>query len=295
MRILLTGASGQLGGALAARLTDHDVVASDRAELDLENSGAITNAIDRTRPHLILNCAAYTAVDNAERETERAEKINGIAPGLLASAAKTVGAGLIHFSTDYVFDGRGTMPYRETDVCNPLNTYGRTKLQGERAIASSGGDCLIIRTAWVYGPKGKNFLQSMLRSGATKPKLRVVADQIGAPTSVLVLASLVKEIVLRMEGKPADYLRRHGGILHATCSGETTWHGFASAIFEEAQKRGARMKVEAVEPIMTAEYPTLARRPAYSVLDLTRLNREYNIFPLPWRDALSQVMDLVAL
>ncbi len=295
MRILLTGASGQIGGALAARLTDHDVVAPDRATLDLENSDAITNAIDQIRPHLILNCAAYTAVDDAERDAARAAQVNGVAPGLIASAAKAAGAGLIHFSTDYVFDGQSTVPYRETDTCNPLSAYGRTKLEGERAIAAAGGDYLIIRTAWVYGPKGKNFLQTMLRLGAEKPRLRVVADQTGAPTSALVLASAVERIVSQMGNKPTEYLRRHGGILHATCAGHATWHGFATAIFEEVRKRRGRLTVETVEPISTAEYPTPAHRPAYSVLDLARLNREYNIFPLHWRDALSQVMDLVVL
>ena len=294
MRILLTGASGQVGGSLKVRLSGHDVVAPDRKAFDLEQSETIVPFIDRVRPHLIINCAAYTAVDEAEQDRQRAAQINGIAPGLIAAAAKAAGAGLIHFSTDYVFDGLAKQPYRETDSCIPLNAYGRTKLQGEQAIAAAGGEYLIVRTSWIYAAAGKNFLMTMLRLGAERPSLRVVVDQTGTPTSANAVASMMAAIVTQMGDAPTQYLRQHGGVLNATCAGQTTWHGFATAIFDEARRHGMRLAVETVEPIAAAQYPTPARRPNYSVLDLTRLNREFGIAPASWRDALTEVMDRLA-
>ena len=295
MRILLTGASGQVGGAIKTGLTGHhEVMVPDRSAFDLANHAMIATFIGRTQPQLIINCAAYTAVDDAERDSGLAARINGTAPEVIAKAALEAGAGLIHFSTDYVFDGASRRPYRETDACSPISSYGRTKLQGEQGVASSGVPHLIIRTSWVYGAHGKNFLLTMLRLGAERTALRVVNDQRGAPTSVNTLSSIVAAIVARMDEKPRDFLHRHGGILHAACAGETTWHGFASAIFDEARMHGFRLAVNTVEPIATSQYPTPARRPPYSVLDLNRLKQEFRLAPAPWRDALIEVMDQLA-
>jgi dTDP-4-dehydrorhamnose reductase len=293
MRILLTGVSGQLGGVLRACLRDHDVIAPDRRAFDLERGAAIAPYVRALRPQLVVNCAAYTAVDQAETDCARAEAINATAPGLIAGAAREMGAGLVHFSTDYVFDGTARRPYREADPCAPLNAYGRSKLQGERNIAASGVPHLIIRTSWLYGASGRNFLTTMLRIGRERPELRVVDDQRGAPTSVDSLAATVAAIVGQMGDDPLPFLRAHGGILHAACDGETTWFGFACAIFAEARARGLPLAVQSVEPIDTAQYPTAARRPAYSVFDLGRLRTEFAVTPPPWREALARVMDQV--
>jgi dTDP-4-dehydrorhamnose reductase len=291
MRILLTGASGQVGGAMQAQFAGHDVIAPNHADFDLEQVDVIAPFIERMRPQIIVNCAAYTAVDDAERNEARAAQINGVAPGIIAAAARTAGAGLIHFSTDYVFDGLARRPYRESDPCHPVNVYGRTKIQGEQAIGAVGGPHLIVRTSWVYSAGSRNFLRTMLRLGMEQTKIGVVADQTGAPTAAKVLAQIVANIVTRMGADPNEYLRRHGGIVHAACSGHTTWHGFATAIFEELRRRGHRLAVETIEPIMSAQYAAVARRPAMSLLDLSRMTQEFGIKATPWRAALAQVLD----
>jgi dTDP-4-dehydrorhamnose reductase len=268
--------------------------APPRSVFDLALSRGIAPFIDRIRPDLIVNCAAYTAVDEAERNRDRAEQINSVAPGVIAHAARAVGAGMIHFSTDYVFDGKAQRPYRETDACAPLNVYGQTKLHGEEQVAAAGGGYLIVRTSWIYAPIGRNFLRTILRLGAERRCIDVVDDQVGAPTSAMTIAEHVAAIVAQIVGPPRDYLGRFAGIVHVACAGQTTWHGFATAIFEEARMRKTKLAVRVVTPIATEQYPTPARRPAYSVLDLTKLTQVFGVKPVPWRQALSKVMDSFA-
>jgi dTDP-4-dehydrorhamnose reductase len=243
---------------------------------------------------VIVNCAAFTAVDRAESEPHTARAVNAIAPGILGEEAKRAGALLVHFSTDYVFDGMKRAPYIEDDPTHPLGVYGRTKLEGERAIELSGCSHVILRTSWVYGPHGANFMLTMLRLGATREELRIVADQRGAPTSSRELARLVH----RLLGHGADGLARAGvdevaersGIYHATAGGETTWFGFAGAIFEEARRRRPAMRVPRLVAITTAEYPTAARRPANSVLSCARLNAVFGLAIPDWRVGLEEAV-----
>lgn len=243
MRVLLTGRNGQVGWELERRLDG--VVATDRAQLDLSGPG-IAEGVARIRPDVIINAAAYTAVDKAESEKDLAMRINGVAPGILAEEAKRAGALLVHYSTDYVFDGEKKSPYVEDDRTNPLSAYGESKLEGERRILASGCRHLILRTSWVYAPRGKNFYLTM-KAKAGQP-LRVVDDQRGAPTSAAFLA----EHTVSLIRKNAE------GLLHLVPSGSTTWYGFARAILGEES---------AITPIRTSEYKTAARRPANSVLD----------------------------
>ena len=295
MRVLLLGSSGQLGRALAPALASlGDVAALDRATLNFEDMSAIRGIVARHRPAVIVNAAAYTLVDQAESEPALAMTINGTAPGMLAEAARDAGAALIHFSTDYVFDGTLGRPYREDDPTAPLNAYGRSKRAGEEAILLSEAAALVLRTSWLYGAGGVNFLETMLRLGRERDALRVVNDQWGAPTSVTVVAGAVATILGQAAGDPVALLRAKGGLCHITCQGATTWHGFATAIFEEGRKRGLRFAVKAVQPIATQDYPTPASRPANSRLDLALLKERFGIETPDWRAALAPVMDAVA-
>lgn len=281
-RVLVTGGAGQVGRALATRLAGRcELTVHDRATLDLADRGAIAERIAEARPEVVVNAAAYTAVDRAESDLEAARAVNAIAPGLIAAACREAGALLVHFSTDYVFDGAKAGPWVETDPVAPLNAYGRTKLEGERAIAASGCDHLVLRTSWVYGPHGANFLLTMLRAAEARDELRIVADQRGAPTSSLQLAELVAVLLAR----PMQALREASGIYHATAAGETTWHGFAEAIFAH------RVKRPRLVPIATSDWPTPARRPANSVLDNGKLERTFGTRPGDWRAGLSAVME----
>ena len=291
MRVLLTGSSGQVGGALKARLAAFDVLAPDRKSFDLERNNTIASCIEAFRPNVIVNCAAYTAVDDAERDRDRAMQVNAIAPGVMADSARKVGAALLHFSTDYVFDGKAREPYLESSICAPVNFYGETKLLGEQAIAASGIPALTIRTSWVYGPSGRNFLRTMLQLGADKHSIDVVNDQTGSPTSALFLADSIASILQAAVKAPSEYFRANCGILNMTCAGETTWHGFANEIFAEANRRGMELAVRNVRPVSTSNYPRPANRPAYSVLKLSRLQNFFGIVPVSWRDALGSVMD----
>jgi dTDP-4-dehydrorhamnose reductase len=279
-RVLVTGARGQVGIELLRELSGScAVVAHDRASLDLGDPAQIALRVREARPDVIVNAGAYTAVDRAESDEATARAINGVAPGVLGEEAKRVGALLIHFSTDYVFDGTKTEPYVESDPVNPINAYGRTKLEGERAVAQSGCRHLILRTSWVYGPHGKNFMLTMLRLAQTEAEVRVVDDQRGAPTTSIALARLVSEILGR--GVEAS------GLYHATASGETTWFGFAQAIFEEVSRaRGS--KVPRLVPISTSEYPTPAKRPAYSVLSSGNLAADLGVAIADWRLGLGE-------
>lgn len=266
MRVLVTGATGQVGGALVrlateARSAGLEIVGVGRDRLDLAQPGRIDGALDAVRPDIVVNPAAYTAVDKAEQERELAFAVNRDGPAALAAACAERKIGLIHVSTDYVFDGTGTRPYGPGDPVAPLGVYGASKEAGERAIRHAIEDHLILRTAWVYAARGGNFMNTMLRIGRDRDELRVVADQHGTPTAAVDIAAAI--IALITAGRDGSTVVR--GTHHYTASGETTWHGFAEAIFERAAPYwGKRPTVQA---ITTADFPTPAKRPAYSVLD----------------------------
>ena len=298
IRVLVTGSGGQVGAEVVRELAGRaEVVALDRAALDLADPASIAAGVHAARPDVIVNCAAYTAVDRAETDREAAHAVNAVGPGVLAAAAKRCGALLVHFSTDYVYDGTKRSPYVETDAANPLSVYGATKLEGERAVAASGASHVILRTSWVYGARGKNFLFTMLRLGRERSELRVVDDQRGAPTSSRALARVVREILDR--GGDTDELTRAevdevaaaSGIYHATAAGSTTWFGFAQAIFEEMQRqRRLDFAAPRLSAIPTAEYPTPARRPANSVMSTGRLRDTFGVTLADWRDGLCEVV-----
>jgi dTDP-4-dehydrorhamnose reductase len=285
--ILLTGASGQVGWELRRTLcTLGEVHAVGHQELDLSNLGAVRDAVRLVRPSLIVNSAAYTAVDKAEREREAAMTVNGVAPGVLAEEARTIGAAMVHYSTDYVFDGSGEAAWKEDDATAPLNVYGETKLAGERAVAEVGGAYLILRTQWVYGLNGHNFVKTMLQLGRQREELAIVDDQIGAPTSARVIADITGQVLAQGRSDWAALLEERGGLCNLTCSGYTSWRGFAEAIFALAKARGDDLAIRCVRPIRTAEYPTPARRPLNCRVDLSRLRERFGLVPPPWQLAL---------
>jgi dTDP-4-dehydrorhamnose reductase len=281
MRILVTGGAGQLGWELRRTLAIFgEVVAPQRDILDLASADSIVAAVRGVRPGLIVNAAAYTAVDKAESEPGLAMKINGDAPRILAEEAALRNAALIHYSTDYVFDGRKAEPYREDDEAAPINVYGRTKLAGEQGVMAANAAHLIFRTSWVYGSRGRNFLLTMLRLAKERKELKVVDDQFGAPTSARLIAEATAGAIARnfADGRlDLDRFRQTGGLYHLTAAGRTTWYGFAQAIL--TGKEG----VAKVSPIPTSGYPTPARRPQNSVLDNSKLEKQFG-FSLPdWK------------
>lgn len=291
MRILLSGGTGQLGRALAATLPAiGDITVPTRTELDLQNGAAMRGALDSVRPDLIINAAAYTAVDKAESEPAIAMAVNGEAPGIMADWAARHGAAILHYSTDYVFDGTGGTPWREGDPTGPINVYGESKRAGEVAIAESGAPHLIIRTSWIYDAQGANFLRTILRLARERSELQFVDDQIGAPTPAWWLAEASTRIVVENQGFMGD----RGGLLHTAPAGRTSWHGFAEAIVEGARERGGSFAVEAIDPIPSSAYPTPAARPLNSRLCLDRLEKVFGVTPPLWRDALSPVLDEIA-
>lgn len=286
MRVLVTGAGGQVGAEVVRELAGiAEVVAHDRKTLDLARPDAIVARIREARPDVIVNAGAYTAVDRAETDEDLASTVNGVAPGIIAGEAKRAGALLVHFSTDYVFDGTAERPYVETDPVNPLGAYGRTKLAGERAVAASGCAHVTLRTSWVYGPRGKNFMLTMLRLAATQPELRVVDDQRGAPTTGRQLARVVGALVSDV-GRAKDA----GGLYHASAAGETTWFRFAQAIFALRARTRQGFTAPRLIPIATSEYPTPARRPAYSVLSSDKLARSLGVRIPDWRAGLEEAL-----
>lgn len=297
MRILLLGANGQVGAELRRSLAPlGEVVAATRdgmldggarCELaDFDAPASLPTLVDRIAPEVVANAAAYTAVDRAESEPEAAFRANAQAPAALAEACAARGALLVHYSTDYVFDGAADRPYREDDPTAPLGVYGRSKLAGEQAIRASGARHLILRTAWVYAARGRNFLLTMLRLASERDVLRVVSDQIGSPTPAALIADVTAHLLRAGAGR--------SGTWHLTASGHTSWHGFAEAIFAEALRTGLLPRAPQVLPIGTDEYPTPARRPAWSVLDNSALQRDFGL-PLPhWRDALPGVLASLA-
>jgi len=297
VRVLLLGGNGQVGHELCRSLAPlGDLVVTTRSgalpdgrpceTVDMAEPGSAATLVERMRPDLVVNATAYTAVDRAESEPELARRINAEAPAEIAHACARSGAMLVHYSTDYVFDGTGSRPYREGDPTAPLGVYGHTKLAGEQAIAGSGARHLILRTAWVYGLYGHNFLRTMLRLAAERDELRVVSDQVGTPTPAALIADITAQVLRRP--LPA------AGTWHLTATGQTSWHGFAEAIFAGARARGLLAAVPRVVPIATADYPTPAARPAWSVLDTGKLQREFEIRPPSWQDALGGVLDRMA-
>lgn len=286
MNILLLGCDGQLGQALQPELaTLGSLTALNRHQLDLAAPQQLRSELRRLAPQLVVNAAAYTAVDRAESDRDTAWQINAIAPGILAEEARDLGALLVHYSTDYVFDGLQAAPYREDDPAAPLNVYGQSKLAGEQAIRSAGAEHLILRTSWVYSLQGGNFLLSMLRLLQERDELRVVADQVGAPTWTGSLARASARMLGAWQAGSAGEL----GTYHMTAQGETTWFGFASAIATHLQAQ--RLPCARLLPIRSDEYPSAARRPANSLLDGSRLRRQWGIELEPWQRALQSCLD----
>jgi len=297
VRLLLLGANGQVGHALRRELaTLGDVVCTTRSGVlpggaacetaDFDRPGTLAALVDRVAPDVVVNAAAYTAVDRAEGERDAAFRANAEAPAVLARACAARGALFVHYSTDYVFSGEGSRPWREDDPTAPLGAYGASKLAGEHAVRDSGARHLVFRTAWVYGVHGHNFMRTMLRLGAERDELRVVADQVGTPTPARLIAGVTAKVL--RDGPTAS------GLWHLTAAGGTSWHGFAEAIFAGAAARGLLPRAPRVVPITSLDYPTPARRPAYSRLDTTRLQSDFHIRLPHWTDALSGVLDELA-
>jgi dTDP-4-dehydrorhamnose reductase len=283
---MLIGKNGQVGWELQRTLASlGEVVALDRQQLDLSDPDQIREQVQGIKPNLIVNAAAYTAVDKAEEESKLAMAVNGIAPGILAEEAKRIYATIVHYSTDYVFDGTKTTPYTEEDTPNPLNVYGHTKLAGEQAIQAVGVPHLILRTSWVYGMRGKNFLLTILRLVHEHKELKIVDDQIGAPTWSRAIAEAATQIL------SAGHLSvaAASGIYHLTASGNTTWYGFAKAILA-LDPNAAEQVCKHIRPIPTAEYPTPARRPAYSVLSNAKLKANFGVALLDWEQGLQSAL-----
>lgn len=287
--ILLTGINGQVGFELARTLQGlGKVIALDRSALDLSDLDQVRRVVQEVKPSLIVNPAAHTAVDKAESERDLAMRLNAEVPAVLAEAAKQLGAGLVHYSTDYVFDGTKDGVYVETDATNPQNVYGASKLAGEQAIEASGCAHLIFRTSWVYGARGNNFLRTMLRVGAERPELNVVADQIGAPTWSNTIAALTSNVLAQAAGATdaAQWWAEHSGVYHLTASGSTSWHGFAEAIFEFS----ALEKKPVVKPISASAWPTPAKRPANSRISNDKLAEVFGVRAPDWKEALRLCM-----
>ena len=295
MRILITGATGQVGLALASRLQGSgNLIVTNRRALDLSQPGSIAAVLDRLAPELIVNTAAYTAVDKTEDEKELAQIVNAEAPGVMARWAAERRVPLIHFSTDYVFDGSGNRPWREDDRPAPLSSYGKSKLGGEEAIRRAGGDRLIIRTSWIYAAKGTNFLRTIARLARERPELRVVDDQIGAPTPAVLVADAVTQMLRGGTESFRALAAKSGGVVHLASAGETSWHGFAEAIVQGLRARGMPLAAQRVVPITTEEFATRAMRPANSRLNLDRLRTIFGIGPAPWQEGLSLELNLLA-
>jgi dTDP-4-dehydrorhamnose reductase len=277
-----------VGGALRIPLgTIGTVLAVDRNQLDLSLPDIIPGVLSEVAPDLIVNPAAYTAVDRAEDEVEIAYRVNAEAPRKIATWASARGIPIIHFSTDYAFDGSGERPWREQDATGPLSAYGASKVAGEVAIREALGPHLIVRTSWVYAAQGMNFLNTIIRLSRDRNELRIVADQIGAPTPARLIARIVTTIIEQSRSDMPARFADAGGTINLATSGETSWHGFATAIVDRLRARGDRLQVKSIVPIRTEDYPVKARRPHNSRLDLTRLTRQFGIMPPAWEDALT--------
>jgi dTDP-4-dehydrorhamnose reductase len=293
MKLLLLGGNGQVGRELRRslpQLGEIVVATRDGAEADaiadFDAPESLAALIARVAPDVVVNAAAYTAVDKAESDADAAFRINAEAPAAVAGACAASGALLVHYSTDYVFDGSATRPYREDDATSPLGVYGASKLAGEAAIRASGARHAILRTAWVYASHGKNFLLTMLRLASERDELRVVADQVGAPTPAAWIADATAALIRAGVAQ--------SGTWHLTAGGATSWHGFAEAIIDDAHARGLIARKPRVVAIPTSDYPTPARRPAYSVLDTAKLRHDFGVEPSQWRDGLRRTLEALA-
>jgi dTDP-4-dehydrorhamnose reductase len=296
MKILLLGSNGQVGWELQRSLAPlGEVVALQREGSvnpqglcgNLEDPEALVHSVRSVRPAVIVNAAAYTAVDKAETDADRAKAVNATAPGLLAQEAAALGAWLVHYSTDYVFDGSGDRPWREDDATAPLSVYGRTKLEGEQAIRHSGCQHLILRTSWVYAARGGNFAKTMLRLAAEREELKVIADQVGAPTGADLLADVTALVLHRLQLRP-----ELGGTYHCSAAGQTSWHGYACHVIEWARAQGQALKVasEAVRAIPSAGYPTPAKRPLNSRLDTFKLRHAFGLHLPAWQHGVERML-----
>ena len=298
MRILLLGKDGQVGWQLQRSLAPHgDVVACGRAQCDLADNDRIRSVVRELRPAIIVNAAAYTAVDKAESEPALAHQINAVAPGVLAEEAARLGALLLHYSTDYVFDGKQAAPYVEDDPTGPLSVYGRTKLDGEEAIRAAGGKSLIFRTSWVFGARGNNFVKTILRLAREKENLGVVDDQIGSPTPAAMLAT-VTGVGLAMLRHGAALDKGESRLYHLAAARPVSWCEFARTIVAlagQAPGFDLRLKPEAITAISTADYPTPARRPMNSRLDCRRLEKDFGLQMPDWQPYLERMLQLLAL
>ena len=282
-RVLLLGAGGQLGKELAKRLAGQvDLVTLNRSQLDIANENSLRSAVRESAPDVVINAAAYTAVDKAESEPELCRQVNAVAPGVIASEMARTNGWLVHYSTDYVFDGSGVRPWLEMDATGPLSVYGQTKLDGELAITAAGCRHAILRTSWVYAAVGRNFLHTMLRLGREREQLKIVDDQIGAPTSAEAITEATLAVLSQLDGG----VDSKSGVYHLTCAGETSWYGFARAIFA---RFAAQQKAPEVLPIPTEAYPTPAMRPKNSRLNCDKFTAQFGFRMPAWERALDEV------
>jgi dTDP-4-dehydrorhamnose reductase len=289
VKILLLGKNGQVGWELQRTLAPlGKLIAIDQEDLDLINTRAIRRAVRSVKPDLIVNAAAYTAVDKAEEEADLAMAINGVAPGILAEEAGLCRAALVHYSTDYVFDGKGKIPYSENDKPNPLNTYGKTKLEGDKLIQEKDLPHLVFRTSWVYGLRGSNFLLTILRLAQEKEELSVINDQFGAPTWSRMIAEATALVVSKGIKDIYAYTDKNRGIYNLSAAGKTTWHQFAEKILQLTDS--SALKCKRIIPISSSEYETQARRPGFSVLDNSRLYKQFDIKLPAWESSLELVL-----
>ncbi len=290
-KILLTGKKGQLGQELELLLPQvGEVIALGKEELDLSQGNQIRDCINHYQPDLIVNAGAYTAVDKAETESDLAYAVNADAPTILAESAEKIGARLVHFSTDYVFDGEKHKPYTEADQPNPIGVYGKSKLAGEQGIQKHCSNYIILRTAWVYGVYGQgNFVKTMLRLGEEREALKVVSDQIGTPTWTNDIAKVIVGLITQLPSSPVQE------IYHFTNSGVASWYDFSIAIFEEAKVLRFPLKIHRVSPIPTTEYPTPAQRPAYSVLSGEKISKLLGVCPPQWRISLREMLTQLSI
>ena len=292
-RILLLGADGQLGWELRrALLPLGELLPMGRAQADLGDAAGMRGLLARLRPRVVVNAAAYTAVDRAQGEPEAARRVNAEGPALLADYAAASGAWLLHYSTDYVFDGSGTRPWRETDPTHPLGVYGSTKLAGEQAIRASGCAHLILRTSWVFAARGANFAKTMVRLARERDSLRVVADQVGAPTSAELIADLSALALHRLLREP-ELARTNAGLYHLSSSGCTSWHGYACHVLRHVEQRGMSLRCDAsrVQAVASADYPLAAPRPANSRLDCRALRDWLGVWLPPWQPQVERMLD----
>jgi dTDP-4-dehydrorhamnose reductase len=291
VKILLIGGGGQVGFELQRALAPlSEIVTVDFPVCDLANAESIRHCVLDTAPQIIVNAAAYTAVDKAESEPDLARAVNATAPAIIGETARQIGARVIHYSTDYVYDGSGSLPFREDNPTNPLGVYGSSKRDGDVALAASGAAYFIFRTSWVFGAHGANFVKTILRLAADRTTINVVADQIGAPTSAALIADVTAQVIGQLPYRPSNEVQ--SGIYHLTAAGETSWYGFAREIVRGAIARGRDLKLapEAILPIPTSGYPLPARRPANSRLDTALLRKTFNLQLPPWQAGLDHVL-----